>query len=119
VTLTEKFLLLFSAYREALDRITKAEDEARFERGRAESLAEQLAYAYADSLARERTLSDRLMRIRHGERSTLTDDQIAQEMKNAPERRPSKQVTDVRDWQQRTVARFDEELEKYSQKVNG
>ena len=119
MTWTQTFLLLFADYRDALDRVTKAEDEARFERGRADSLAEQLATTQKDALERERVIADRMMAIKHGPRSVLTNEQISQAALTQEPRKTPNPVTDVREWQQAQTMSTLNTFDKFDRKVNG
>ena len=118
MTRKQKFLLLFADYREALDRVTKAEDEARFERGRADSLAEQLATAQKDSLERERVWADRMAVNRYGPRAVLTNEQIAQAALTQEPRKQANPATDVREWQRNQTMNALKTFDEFAQKVS-
>ncbi len=119
MTWKQTFLLLFADYRDALDRVTKAEDGARFERGRADSLAEQLASTQKDALERERVIADRMMAVKYGQRSVLTNEQIAQAALTQEPRKAPNPVTDVREWQQAQTLNTLNTFDKFDKKVNG
>ena len=119
MTIRQRFLLLFSYYRNALERAQRAEDEALRQRSIAEETQKRIDQLTQDSIQREREISDRMMRTRFGDRIAFTPEQIAEQIGQAKPRERRPEPVDVRTWRQNRTAAALESLEQFSQKVNG
>lgn len=75
--------MLFADYREAISAVALAQDDSRTWRGIAEERQERLDALHTKFLDREMEIADRMTRLRHGDRSTATPDQIAESVRTA------------------------------------
>ena len=119
MTITQRFLLLFSDFRETRDTLQRAQDEVLTLRAQCAALQTRYDDLVSKWLDREQEMTDRMMRIRHGVKSTLSPEEIASTVSELSGQHRRPESIDARTWKRKQTQSAYEALEAFSQKVSG
>jgi hypothetical protein len=109
----ERFLFLFAAYRAALDRAQRAEDQILVATAALDVARKRVDELTDKFIGREQELTDRAMAVKFGPRALLTAEQIAAGLGQVEPRAPRATDQQAYSWREQQQRAASAELEKF------